>query len=261
MRTTRRSFAARSSAARSTAARTTAAAPLLAAALVLTGCTGTPEASRTPDDGTASATSPGTAPATPSDEPDDAGTASAEPSTEPGTSAGPSTEPDAEPGKAGATAPAPDGRSGGQSGGDGSEVIPPVAQDGSPANGLGGSTGPAAGRLGTGQQTGSGSGLVAGFPQDVVLVPKGADVDSSSVTGSDGRYQVTLDATVDAACTDVLLDYRSWFTSGGFAEKDTANRPRRTTVDLARKGDSVVLTTVRDGDGCAVTVFATLTAR
>ncbi|MFD6446350.1 hypothetical protein ACFWEJ_14700 [Promicromonospora sp. NPDC060204] len=257
MRTNRRSTTARSTAARSTAA----AAPLLAAALVLTGCTGTPEAGRTPDDGTASATSPGTASATPSDEPDDAATGSAEPSTEPGTSAEPSAEPETEPTKTGATAPMPDGGSDGQSGGDGSEVIPPVAQDGSPANGLGNATGPAAGRLGGGQRTGSAAGLVAGFPDDVVLVPKGADVESSSVTGADGRYQVTLDATVDAACTDVLLDYRSWFTSGGFAEKDTTNRPRRTVVDLTRKGDSVVLTTVRAGDGCAVTVFATLTAR
>jgi hypothetical protein len=249
-----------------TAPRGWCAAPLLAAALALTGCTTGPD--RAPGDGTVATPGPGAAPATPSAEPRDAepdpGTpGTARPRTaEPGTSEPGTSEPGtSEPGSAGTSAPVPDGRSGGQSGGEGSEVAPAEPDDRAPGDRLGDTRVPSAGRLGPAPETGNAAGLVRGFPDDVVLVPAGAKVASSSVTGADGRYQVTLDAVVEGACTDVLLDYRVWFTTGGFAETGTTSRPGRTTVELERNDGTAVLSAARDSAGCAVTVFAVLSVR
>jgi hypothetical protein len=256
------------------------AAPLLAAAL-LTACTAGP--GQGPDAGpgaepspstvwTTSPTGPGPAgsdtagpdDAQPGDAdpdkagPDKAGRDKAGPdAAQPGTA-----KPDtADPEVAATPTPTPSGRSGGQSGGEGSEVAPAESQDRSPGDGLGDTPVPSAGRLSAAQKTGSAAGLVPGFPEDVVRVPSGATVASSSVTGADGRYQVALDAAVDAACTDVLLDYRVWFTTGGFAETGTTARPGRTTVELERNDGTVMLGTTRGSAGCEVTVFATLSAR
>lgn len=233
-------------------ARGRLAVPLLAAALVLSSCTASPGPG--PDAG-ATSSAPGTGTPTPAAEgtpgptPDDAGSGTgAEPETA-GDDDGPET----------AASPAPTGRSGGQSGGEGSELAPP-APDGSNRDSLGDSAGPAAGRLSREQRTGTAAGLVAGFPDDVVLVPVGTEVASSSVTGADGRYQVTLDAAVDDACDAVVLDYRAWFTTGGFSETDTTARPGRTTVDLARDDGTVQLGASRTDAGCDVTVLAALSA-
>jgi hypothetical protein len=257
------------------------AAPLLAVAL-LTACTAGP--GQGPDDGPASASGTGTAAptadATPSTTPDGAGGAT--PSTD-GESKTPSTDGESKTGGTdgesktpstdgksktggkgtepeGAGSGAPDGRSGGQSGAEGSEIAPPAPGRSSGDN-LGDSAVPAAGRLTRDQRTGTADGLVAGFPDDVVLVPAGTAVASSSVTGTDGRYQVTLDAKVDGGCDAVVLDYRSWFTSGGFTETGSTARPGHTTVDLARADGTVQLGTTRTRSGCGVIVFAALSAK
>ena len=163
---------------------------------------------------------------------------------------------------AGTPTPTPSGRSGGQSGGEGSEVAPPESQDRSPGDSLGDTPVPSAGRLSPAQKTGSAAGLVPGFPDDVVLVPSGATVASSSVTGADGRYQVTLDAAVDGACTDVLLDYRVWFTPGASPRRARPTVPGRTTVELDAEGTAAGPAGHRpDPAGCEVTVFAALSAR
>ncbi len=231
------------------------AAPLLAVALVLSSCTSTQDPG--PDAGPTSAPGTGTtAPApdgTPGSTPGDAGAVTS------GTDAEPRTDgQEKEPETAGS--PAPDGRSGGQSGAEGSEIAPPAP--GRPSgDSLGDSAAPAAGRLTRDQRTGTAAGLVAGFPDDVVLVPADTAVASSSVTGTDRRYQVTLDATVDDACDAVVLDYRAWFTTGGFTETDTTTRPGRTTVDLARDDGTVQLGASRSRAGCDVTLFAALSAK
>lgn len=233
------------------------AVPLLAAAVGLSSCTSSPDP--VPGAGPASASATGmpapTADAAPGSTSDGAGGATA------GTDGEPRTEEKGkEPEAAGS--PVPDGRSGGQSGAEGSEVAPP-APGRSSGESLDGSAVPAAGRLTRDQRTGTATGLVAGFPDEVVLVPADTAVASSSVTGSDGRYQVTLDATVDGACDDVVLDYRAWFTTGGFTETDTgtAVRPGRTTVDLSRDDGTVQLGTLSTRAGCDVTVFAALSAK
>jgi hypothetical protein len=245
------------------------AAPLLAAVL-LTACTAGP--GQGPDDGSASEPGPSAVRTTPPAEPGGAGSDTAGPDAAPGDADPDKAGPDAaQPGTAdpdtadrdaaGKPTPTPSGRSGGQSGGDGSEVAPAESQEGTPGDSLGDTPVLSAGRLSTAQKTGTAAGLVPVFPEDVVLVPSGATVASSSVTGAEGRYQVTLDAAVDAACTDVLLDYRVWFTTGGFAETGTTTRPGRTTVELERNDGSVMLGTARGSAGCEVTVFATLSAR
>lgn len=237
-------------------ARGRLAAPLLAAVLVLSSCTTSQDPG--PDAGPTSAAGTGTpaptADATPDPTPDGADGATAGTG---GTSKTSGTEGESKPdGKDKES----DGRSGGQSGAEGSELAPPAPVRSS-GDDLGDSMAPAAGRLTRDQRTGTAEGLVAGFPDDVVLVPAGTAVASSSVTGTDGRYQVTLDATVDGACDAVVLDYRSWFTSGGFTETGTSARPGRTTVDLARSDGTVQLGASRTRSGCGVTVFAALSAK
>ncbi|WP_129784261.1 hypothetical protein [Promicromonospora panici] len=248
-------------------------APLLAAALVLSSCTPSqdpgPDAGPTsaPGTGTAAPTAGGTPGSTPDGADGSASGKDGKPETD-GKDGKPETggsdgkpeagKTDSDPETAGSAAPV--GRSGGQSGGEGSEVAP-AAPDGSGGDRLGDSVGPAAGRLTREQRTGTAAGLVPGFPDDVVLVPAGTTVASSSVTGTDGRYQVTLDATVDGACGAAVLDYRAWFTTGGFTETDTTARPGRTTVDLARDDGTVQLGASRTDAGCDVTVFATLSAK
>lgn len=247
-------------------ARCRPTAPLLTAVLVLAACTASPASGQGPDAGPGSTPSPGTTLTTPSAGPDDGRTGTAEPSTKSSTKSSPSlkSSPKPKPSPAEpspADAPASSGRSGGQSGADGSELAPPESQGRTSGDDLGDSTGPAAGRLSRATETGSADGLLRGFPDDVVLVPADAEVASSSVTGSDGRYQVTLDATVDGACSDVLLDYRVWFTTGGFAESGAKTRPGRTTVDLERGDGTVVLEAAPANKACDVTVFAALSAR
>ncbi|PUB22246.1 hypothetical protein C8K30_113115 [Promicromonospora sp. AC04] len=245
-------------------ARCRPTAPLLTAVLVLAACTASPASGQGPDAGPGSTPSPGTTLTTPSAGPDDGRTDTAEPSTKSSTKSSPKSSPKPKPSPAEpspADAPASSGRSGGQSGADGSELAPPESQGRSSGDDLGDSTGPAAGRLSRAPETGSADGLLRGFPDDVVLVPADAEVASSSVTGSDGRYQVTLDATVDGVCSDVLLDYRVWFTTGGFAESGAKTRPGRTTVDLERGDGTVVLEAAPANKACDVTVFAALSAR
>jgi hypothetical protein len=237
------------------------AVPLLAAALVLSSCTSGPGTDAGPGSASGTGTAAPTADATPGSA---SGSASGSTSDgAEGAGSGKDAKPkadgkDKEPDAAGSAAPA--GRSGGQSGAEGSELAPPAPGRKS-GDSLGDSAAPAAGRLTRDQRTGSSAGLVAGFPDDVVLVPAHTAVASSSVTGSDGRYQVTLDARVDGACDSVVLDYRSWFTSGGFTETDTTARPGRTTVDLARGDGTVQLGTSPTRSGCDVTVFAALSAK
>lgn len=237
------------------------AVPLLAAVLVLSSCTSSqdPGADAGPSSASGTGTATPSADATPGPTPDGADDATSGTDGKPKAS-GPDGEsktdgkdPDGKDKKS-------DGRSGGQSGAEGSELAPPEPGPSSGAD-LGDSTAPAAGRLTRDQRTGTAEGLVAGFPDDVVLVPAGTAVASSSVTGTDGRYQVTLDARVDDACDAVVLDYRSWFTSGGFTETGTTARPGRTTVDLARGDGTVQLGTARTRGGCDVTVFAALSAK
>ena len=247
-------------------ARCRPTAPVLAAVLMLAACTASPLSGQGPDGGAGSTSSPGTTQTTPSAGPGDVGTGSAEPSPDKPSPDKPSkAEPStAEPSKAEpstAEESAPSGRSGGQSGAAGSELAPPDPQDRAPGDNLGDSTGPSAGRLSRTPKTGSAAGLLRGFPDDVVLVPVDAAVSSSSVTGADGRYQVTLDAMVHSACSDVLLDYRAWFTTGGFAESGATTRPDRTTVDLERADGTVVLEAAPAHAACDVTVFAALSTR
>ncbi|MFD2797218.1 hypothetical protein ACFS27_26910 [Promicromonospora vindobonensis] len=229
------------------------AAPLLAAALVLSSCTQGPGPDAGPTSSASGTRTPApTAEGTPAPTPDDGDGATPGPDGKPKTD-GKGKKPET------AGSAAPDGRSGGQSGAEGSELAPPTP-DRSKGDSLGDSAGPAAGRLTREQRTGTAAELVAGFPDDVVLVPAGTEVASSSVTGVDGRYQVTLDAAVDDACDAVVLAYRAWFTTGGFAETDTTARPGRTTVDLARDDGTVQLGASRTDAGCDVTVFAALSA-
>ncbi|MGI5189659.1 hypothetical protein ACQEVI_16085 [Promicromonospora sp. CA-289599] len=231
------------------------AAPLLVAALVLSSSTAQDPG---PDAGPASASGSGTVTptgdATPGPTPDGADGATA------GTEGKPKASGTDRESRADGEDKTPDGRSGGQSGAEGSEIAPP-APGRSSGDDLGDSVAPAAGRLTRDQRTGTAEGLVAGFPDDVVLVPTGTAVASSSVTGTDGRYQVTLDAKVKGACDAVVLDYRSWFTSGGFTETDATASPGRTTVDLARADGTVQLGTSGTRSGCDVTVFAALSAK
>lgn len=248
--------------------RRRAAAPLLAAALLLgpalTACTADDpaqagstapggESAGTTDDGDAAAGSAG------NDTPGSSGTGDSS-AGDPGTADGGSdTGPGGDDTSADDDTGTADG-SGGQTGGDGSEVVP-AGPGRAPKGGLGRVEIPAAGHLDRDQPTGTAEGLVAGFPGDVVLVPEDATVTSSSVTRSERRYQVTLEASVDGACDPAVLDQRSWYTTGGFTETDAASGPDRTTVELTRADGTVRLDAAEARSGCTLILLAALTPR
>ncbi|MFD6176665.1 MULTISPECIES: hypothetical protein [unclassified Isoptericola] len=159
----------------------------------------------------------------------------------------------------------PTAGSGGQSGGDGSEVAPPAKAS---ATGLGDLLAdvPAAGRLTHAPRSGNATDrLVVGFPDGVVLVPEDATVRSSSVTREKRRVQAALAAGVPRPCADVLLAYRSWFTSGGFAEAPRRGEAAGTLARFTRgTGSSAESVTVAadargaKGGRCAVELHAAL---
>ncbi|WP_425956183.1 hypothetical protein [Xylanimonas sp. McL0601] len=166
----------------------------------------------------------------------------------------------------GESAPSPvptvTGRSGGQSRGDGSELVPEATPSPSSLADLLPSDPPAAGRLPTPPADASAaSGLAAGFPTGVLYVPEGASVLSSAVTTNSGRSQLALDATVPGPCSGLLADLRAWFTAGNFTEgADTRETPARADLTFTRDDGHVTVAAVTADDACRLTQSGVLAA-
>ncbi|MFT3877015.1 MAG: hypothetical protein QM708_11430 [Propioniciclava sp.] len=149
------------------------------------------------------------------------------------------------------------GSSGGQSGGAGSEVLPlPASTPQHLSELIDEQAG--AGALTEAPPGGSADRLVDGFPTEVIAIPEDFTVRTSEVSTDSGRAQVTLTAGTARACAGVLVDYRGWFTRGGFTESATHERPAGARVAFDRDHDRVTVTTTPDGDGCAIALLAAL---
>lgn len=178
-----------------------------------------------------------------------------------GSTGAPAPSTDGTGGDAGEPTPVPTvtGESGGQSGGDGSETIPEPGPAPSSLAELLPDALTGAGRLEEAlEDANKAKGLATGFPTDVLLVPDGATVVSSSVASDGGRTQLALDATVPGACDDVLVELRGWFRAGGFTETATAQTAARTELTFTRDDGHVTATTVLDDDACDLTLFGVL---
>lgn len=145
----------------------------------------------------------------------------------------------------------------GQSGGDGSEVLPEAT--GAPtslADLLEDS--PGAAELTTAPPNQSDAGIVEAFPTDVILVPSDFEVLSSSVSSDGTRVQAALDATAASSCADLLIAYRSWFTRGDFAETTTSETADHAQLTFTRGTESATLSTTTEHGGCTIALIAVL---
>ncbi|MEZ0447917.1 hypothetical protein [Cellulomonas sp. ICMP 17802] len=109
--------------------------------------------------------------------------------------------------------------------------------------------------------TGAANGaVVKGFPSDVVPIPAGLTVVSTSVSASGNRLQVGLQASSDAAPADVQAAYVATLGAAGFTVGDSPALPGSTATAFTRGPDALVLT-VRDrtGGGTELSVSGTLT--
>lgn len=143
------------------------------------------------------------------------------------------------------------------SGGKGSEVLPEATDTPTSLGELLADDG-SAGRLTAPPATASEAGLVDSFPTEILMVPEGANVRSSSVSADGSRAQATLDASVPGTCADALIAYRGWFTRGGFQETETSETGDASRLAFARENDSVTLTTASGDQACTVGLFAVL---
>lgn len=144
--------------------------------------------------------------------------------------------------------------------GSASEVLPPT---GSTPGGLVVPT-PAVPRLtGPLPATASARGaLVTGFPVEIVPVPAGATVVSSSVAAEGSRLQVGLEASTAASPADVLAGYVQAFTAAGFITTDSPAGAGSTATAFVRANEGLVLTLrERLGGGTELSVAGTLVAQ
>ncbi|WP_136518724.1 hypothetical protein [Cellulomonas telluris] len=102
--------------------------------------------------------------------------------------------------------------------------------------------------------------LVGGFPVQVVPVPDGVRVVSSSVSPDGQRLQVGLEASGDAEPAAVQDAYVQELAAAGFAVSPAPATPGSTATAFTRGPDGLVLTVrPRTGGGTELTLAGTLT--
>ncbi|MBU4215384.1 MAG: hypothetical protein KJ792_12095 [Actinobacteria bacterium] len=102
--------------------------------------------------------------------------------------------------------------------------------------------------------------LVTGFPSQVVPVPDGVEVVSSSVSGQGTHLQATLLGSSRSAPAEVQAAYADALARAGFAGYPAATADGSSAVSYSRGSDGIVVS-VRDrlGGGTELSVLATLT--
>jgi hypothetical protein len=101
--------------------------------------------------------------------------------------------------------------------------------------------------------------VVAGFPGAIPVVKKSRIV-SSSVSSSDNRLQVTLEATTSASPAVVTEFYRAHFAALSLYGTGTPSLGGASAMVFALGDDSVTLTVQPDGDGSRYSLFGALSA-
>jgi hypothetical protein len=101
--------------------------------------------------------------------------------------------------------------------------------------------------------------VVAGFPSAIPVAAKSRIV-SSSVSSSDNRLQVTLEATTSISPAKVTEFYRAHFAALSLYGTVTPSLGTSSAVVFALGDDSVTLTVEPDGDGSRYSLFGALSA-
>ena len=102
--------------------------------------------------------------------------------------------------------------------------------------------------------------LVTGFPTDVISLPAGMKIESSSIATQGVHMQVTVVGTSAASVGDVQSYFQAVFTKLGLTAVVTPAAPGTTATSYSRSSDSITVTTSADSGGTHVSVFAVFTA-
>lgn len=101
--------------------------------------------------------------------------------------------------------------------------------------------------------------VVDGFPVDVVPLPEGLTVVSSSVSASGDRLQVGLLASSDRSPTDVQTAFATTLGGAGFAVSESPALPGSAATAFTHGTDGLVLTVrERTGGGTELSLAGTL---
>lgn len=101
-------------------------------------------------------------------------------------------------------------------------------------------------------------GLVDGFPADVIAIPAGSTVLSSSVSSDGDRLQASLEATNRGSVAEVMKQYTERFRELGFTWSTTDATAGATAFSFTRGGHTVVVSARPQAEGSLFTVFGIL---
>lgn len=109
------------------------------------------------------------------------------------------------------------------------------------------------------EEGGASGGLVKGFPRDIVTLPDGATVITSSVAPAKDSYQVALTARVGGTADNVFAHYRKTWTPKGWSESSVRAAGGAEATSFTRGKDSFVVTVETPQKKAVVfTVFGSL---
>lgn len=127
------------------------------------------------------------------------------------------------------------------------EVLPPVTAT---PTGLPAPTEPAPLLTGAPPAPGTAQGeVVDGWPADILTLPKGTTVGSTSISTSGDIVQLTADGIVGASQSDVLADFRQTLVGRGFWFEDAPAPDGSLAQRFVRGGDTVTVSVSTTGTG------------
>ncbi|WP_411701302.1 hypothetical protein [Conyzicola sp.] len=101
--------------------------------------------------------------------------------------------------------------------------------------------------------------LVAGFPENIPLVPE-STISTSSLDSDGTRVQASVVASTPASAADVTTYYENLFAALGFPGSPLPAASGSSAVSFARGGESVTLTVTPSPDGSRYSLFGVLGA-
>ena len=102
--------------------------------------------------------------------------------------------------------------------------------------------------------------LVAGFPSEVIPIPSGLTISSSSVATQGDHLQATVVGTSTASEADVQSFYQAAFAKLGMTAAVAPAGASDTATTFSRGSDSITVTTTAQTSGTALSIFGVFTA-
>jgi hypothetical protein len=104
--------------------------------------------------------------------------------------------------------------------------------------------------------------LVVGYPEDILPVPPGSQIEGSSVSPAPGSLHVSLQASLPLSSRALLRYFRVELGDNGFAQQSVLRADTASAAAFARGRESVVVTVAAEERGrTTYTVFGTLRLR